>query len=228
MLSVDASGVVPVGVRPPPPLRGSSPCEAGQFCHPHGEQRGRNDPPHGKQNGHYGRRMENRRGVTSRTEFIKIPTKFLLPQFSSGRTSDGKQCFWSQRIANIRNKHKLPPQKNMNAWPETLFSPKDSSIASGVCINGCAVCINATDVSTDATGDYRFSRRKLDFFSHKNNFISFLHPFFPHYGIRSLMSFARNAFSKINERPKPVLSPLNFYCPNFVPSKAVVQIESGK
>ena len=25
MLSVDASGVVPVGVRPPPPLRGSSP-----------------------------------------------------------------------------------------------------------------------------------------------------------------------------------------------------------
>ena len=36
MLSVDASGVVPVGVRPPPPLRGSSPCEAGQFWHPHG------------------------------------------------------------------------------------------------------------------------------------------------------------------------------------------------
>ena len=33
MLSVDASGVVPVGVRPPPPLRGSSPCEAGQFFH---------------------------------------------------------------------------------------------------------------------------------------------------------------------------------------------------
>ena len=28
-----------VGVRPPPPLRGSSPCEAGQFCHPHGEKR---------------------------------------------------------------------------------------------------------------------------------------------------------------------------------------------
>ena len=109
-----------------------------------------------------------------------------------------------------------------------LFFFPDSLIASGVCINGCAVCINATGVSTDATGDYRFSRRKLDFFSHKNNFISFLHPFFPHYGIRSLMSFARNAFSKINERPKPVLSPLNFYCPNFVPSKAVVQIESGK
>ena len=31
MLSVDASGVVPVGVRPPPPLWGSSPCEAGLF-----------------------------------------------------------------------------------------------------------------------------------------------------------------------------------------------------
>ena len=31
MLSADASGVVPVGVRPPPPLRGSSPCEAEQF-----------------------------------------------------------------------------------------------------------------------------------------------------------------------------------------------------
>ena len=31
MLSVDASGVVPVGVRPPPPLRGSSPYEAGLF-----------------------------------------------------------------------------------------------------------------------------------------------------------------------------------------------------
>ena len=39
MLSVDVSGVVLVGVRPPPPLRGSSPCEAGQFCHPHGEKR---------------------------------------------------------------------------------------------------------------------------------------------------------------------------------------------
>ena len=164
--------------------------------------------------------MENRRGVTSRTEFIKIPTKFLLPQFSSGRTSDGKQCFWSQRIANIRNKHKLPPQKNMNAWPETLFSPKDSSIASGVCINGCAVCINATGVSTDATGDYRFSRRRLDFFSHKNNFISFLHSFFPHYGIRPLMSCARTTFSKINERPKPVLCLFVFmnwpHCGHFI------------
>ena len=31
MLSVDASGVISVGVKPPPPLRGSSPCEAGQF-----------------------------------------------------------------------------------------------------------------------------------------------------------------------------------------------------
>ena len=31
MLSVDASGVVPVDVRPPPPLRGSSPCEADSF-----------------------------------------------------------------------------------------------------------------------------------------------------------------------------------------------------
>ena len=31
MLSGDASGGVHVGVSPPPPLRGSSPCEAGQF-----------------------------------------------------------------------------------------------------------------------------------------------------------------------------------------------------
>ena len=45
----DASGGVPVGVRPPPPLRGSSPCEAGQFCI----------------------RMANKRVVTSRAEFIK-------------------------------------------------------------------------------------------------------------------------------------------------------------
>ena len=35
MLSVDAFKGVPVGVRPPPPLRGSSPCEAGQFWHLH-------------------------------------------------------------------------------------------------------------------------------------------------------------------------------------------------
>ena len=33
-----------VGVRPPPPLWGSSPCEAGQFCHPHGEQKRRYGP----------------------------------------------------------------------------------------------------------------------------------------------------------------------------------------
>ena len=93
MLSVDASGVVPVGVRPPPPLRGSSPCEAGQFCHPHGEQRGRNDPPHGKQNGHYGRRMESRRGVTSRAEFIKSPLTFYCPQFiPAGLTVDIRLC----------------------------------------------------------------------------------------------------------------------------------------
>ena len=52
MLSVDASGVVPVDVRPPPPLRGSSPCEAGQFWHPHGEQ-----------NSHYGRRMANKTAI---------------------------------------------------------------------------------------------------------------------------------------------------------------------
>ena len=56
MLSVDASGVVPMEVRPPPPLWGSSPCEAGQFfmavrmAHkrvvttPHGKQKGRYDP----------------------------------------------------------------------------------------------------------------------------------------------------------------------------------------
>ena len=53
MLSVDASGVVPVGVRPPPPLRGSSPCEAGQFCHPHGEKRVVTPPPHGEQKRRY-------------------------------------------------------------------------------------------------------------------------------------------------------------------------------
>ena len=56
MLSVDASGVVPVGVRPPPPLRGSSPCEAGQFF--------------------MAIRMESRRSVTSRAEFIKSPLYF--------------------------------------------------------------------------------------------------------------------------------------------------------
>ena len=58
MLSVDASGIVPVGVRPPPPLWGSSPCEAGQFCHPHGEQKRRYVP----------RRI------------YQIPTKFRLRQ----------------------------------------------------------------------------------------------------------------------------------------------------
>ena len=31
MLSADASGVVPVGLGLPPPLRGSSLCKAGQF-----------------------------------------------------------------------------------------------------------------------------------------------------------------------------------------------------
>ncbi len=69
MLSVDTSGVVPVGVRPPPPLRGSSPLRGGTVLHPHGKQKGRYDP----------RRMENRRVVTARAEFIKSPTKFLLP-----------------------------------------------------------------------------------------------------------------------------------------------------
>ena len=74
----------PVGVRPPPPLRGSSPCEAGQFCHPHGEKRVVTPPPYGEQKGRYApiirrdsfairmvkkeslrpRRMESRRGVT--------------------------------------------------------------------------------------------------------------------------------------------------------------------
>ena len=76
MLSADASGVVPVGVRPPPPLRGSSPCEAGQFWHPHGEQ-----------NSHYGRRMANKTAIMAaawqteealrpRAEFIKSPLNF--------------------------------------------------------------------------------------------------------------------------------------------------------
>ena len=59
---------VPVGVRPLRPFRGSSPCEAGQFW-----------PPHDKQNGHYGRRMENRRGVTSRAKFVKSPLNFYCP-----------------------------------------------------------------------------------------------------------------------------------------------------
>ena len=37
-------GVAKPARRTPPPLRGSSPCEAGQFCHPHGKQKGRYAP----------------------------------------------------------------------------------------------------------------------------------------------------------------------------------------
>ena len=41
-----------VGVRPPPPLRGSSPCEAGQSWHPHGEQKRRYVPAQNLLNPH--------------------------------------------------------------------------------------------------------------------------------------------------------------------------------
>ena len=59
MLSVDESGIVPMGVRPLPTLRGSSPCEAGQFF--------------------MTVRMESRRGVTSRAKFVKSPLNFYCP-----------------------------------------------------------------------------------------------------------------------------------------------------
>ena len=85
MLSVDASGVVPVGVRPPPPLRGSSPCEAGQFCI----------------------RMENRRGITARAEFIKSPLNFYCPLFlhvgTSGQVKGYKKYAASNTETAYRN-----------------------------------------------------------------------------------------------------------------------------
>ena len=41
------------GREPPPPLRGSSPYEAGEFWRPHGEKRVVTPPPHGEQKERY-------------------------------------------------------------------------------------------------------------------------------------------------------------------------------
>ena len=71
ILSVDASAVVPAGVPPSAPL-GSSPSEAGQFCHPHGEKGSLRPPPHGEQMG---------RDAFS-AEFIKSPLKFYSPEMA--------------------------------------------------------------------------------------------------------------------------------------------------
>ena len=63
---VDASGVVLVGVRPPPPLWGSSPARLDSL----------------------GIRMENRGGVTARAEFIKSPQNFYCPVSFPGKAGE--------------------------------------------------------------------------------------------------------------------------------------------
>ena len=68
----------------PPPCGGGVP-QAGGVSRPRGI-------PHGAQDGHYGRRMANRRDVTSHAEFIKFPLNFYCPIFSVIR-------FWMDGLA---------------------------------------------------------------------------------------------------------------------------------
>ena len=89
----------------------------------------------------------------------------------------------------------------MDAWPENFFSPTDSLIASAVCINASAVYVNACGVYTGTTGVYRISRRRLYFFSHKNNFISFCIRFLAPLWNPSVDVLYAKRLSKPNECP---------------------------
>lgn len=43
-------------------------------------------------------------------------------------------------LSHAANKGRLPPKKNMDAWPETFFSPHPDSLIA------CAVCVSAAGV----------------------------------------------------------------------------------
>ena len=79
MLSVDASGVVPVGVRPPRPFGARPPARRDSFGIRMANKRVVTTLRMANKNGHYGRCMENRRDVTSRAKFIKFPLNFDCP-----------------------------------------------------------------------------------------------------------------------------------------------------
>ena len=68
VIKCPASGTCPCGEKLLR-LAGEVARRAGGVSHPRiipqGKQKGRYDPPHGKQNGHYGRRKRNKRGVTT-------------------------------------------------------------------------------------------------------------------------------------------------------------------
>ena len=140
---------------------------------------------------------------------LREPPPCKAEEFSCGRTSYGKQGIGLQRIANICNKYRLLLKKTQMLGRKTFFSPTDSLIASGVCINATGVYVSSSGVYTNDTAVYRNSRRRLYFSRTKTILYPFASVFLPHYGIRPLMSCARNAISKINEPLKPVLSPLN-------------------
>ena len=63
MLSVDASGVVSVEVRPLRPFGASSPLRGGTVLPSAWRTKRPLWPPHGEQNDHYGRRMENKTAI---------------------------------------------------------------------------------------------------------------------------------------------------------------------
>ena len=136
MLSVDASGVVPVGVRPPPPLRGSSPCEAGQFCHPHGEKRVVTTPPHGKQKGRYDPKNQNVMKCLQKQTNCSVLADFRDATFAqSGPNSRFLRDFFAQNGASVQvfvsvfyflgsparkfgagTRNSEPRKKNSGAW----------------------------------------------------------------------------------------------------------------
>ena len=105
MLSVDASDVVPVGVRPPPPLRGSSPCEAGQFFM---AIRMANKtalwPPHGKQKGRYDPKNQNVMKCLKKQTICAVLDNFRDATFAQSAPNSGfSRDFFAQNGAFVQD-----------------------------------------------------------------------------------------------------------------------------
>ena len=97
-----------------------------------------------------------------------------------------RACLKPQRIVNIRNKQRLPPQKHGCLAGKLSFLPQILRSASAVCINATAVCINATGVYISDTGVYRFRGTGYTFARTKSILSPFASVFLPLFGIRPL------------------------------------------
>ena len=169
-------------------LAGEMARRAGGVSHPvipQGKQKGRNGPPHGKQNGHYGRRKANRRGVTPPVG-VRLPPP--LRDSSSCEAGQFIPASFDCRHSEVCKSRNSVSLNSPNSFFQMVLNPQEC----GMFLNICNKYRLPLQKARNLAGKLSFPAQILcspvsfifqgagyTFFSHKNNFISGLGDFTP-------------------------------------------------